>query len=425
MIRTYDKASELLSFRQEILNRNKFNLTPVTFESQSDWTLTDGAVSHKSGGFFHIVGIQNELTKETKTILYQPQSAVTGLLINIHHNKIWICLQARAEPGNTGIVQFGPSIQSTAANYMKLHGGKDTDFLPYFLNFKSDSRLLNFTMQTDLGELYYQKSKTHNYVEVYNKLESTQNTCWVELNSLFTLLQQDYFINTDLRSLLAMYDWDHFLSKELLETPINEELLTYFFRQKATYKNKHKIIPLDKLLKWQINGANLIDLSTQRVAASLFRVKAATREISNWTQPLLTIQGKGLCLLYRRCINGQVEFLISVIEESGIDNGVILSPSVMLYPGENTDGVTKLGEVYRTFEHSEEGGRFLHYESIFEVRNVEPDMPHDEHQFWVSALELKNLFKHSNMVCIQLRVITSSILDDLNPITLNKASSNR
>ena len=89
---------------------------------------------------------------------------------------IYVLVQARIEPGNSRIGHFGPTIQSTPANYMRLHGGKSTPYLEYFFGCKpKDARVIGNSMQYDLGKRYYQKSKTLIYVEVPEFLETDEN----------------------------------------------------------------------------------------------------------------------------------------------------------------------------------------------------------------------------------------------------------
>ena len=65
-------------------------------------------------------------------LLYQPQSAFNGLLIAAIGAELHVLLQARVEPGNIGVAQYGPTVQSTPANYLRVHGGRATPYLDFF-----------------------------------------------------------------------------------------------------------------------------------------------------------------------------------------------------------------------------------------------------------------------------------------------------
>src|SRR5690606_41731347 len=100
------------------------------------------ALSHSSKGFVHVCGLQHQETKEQKLVLFQPQSALTGLAIHRKENKVYILLQARIEPGNTKVGQYRPTIQSTPANYVRLHGRTATAGVDWFTPYESGLRQL-------------------------------------------------------------------------------------------------------------------------------------------------------------------------------------------------------------------------------------------------------------------------------------------
>ena len=74
-------------------------------------------------------------------MLYQPQGAINGMLTRRIDGERQFLFQARAEPGNVGEVQFGPTLQSTPANYLQFHGGRTSDFFPHFLQQSWDTSL--------------------------------------------------------------------------------------------------------------------------------------------------------------------------------------------------------------------------------------------------------------------------------------------
>lgn len=421
MIHTCETADALRQHRDDNLAKSNFSLKVIPFDTSNDWFVKDGAVSHRSGGFFHVLGLTQANSDFESIVLYQPQSALTGLLITQHEGVVYTCVQARAEPGNTGVVQYGPTIQSTAANYMKLHGGKDTDFLNHFQSYPSGSRLISFTMQTDLGELYYQKSKTHNYIETDTFLPTTLNTTWVPVSVLAEMSLEPFFLNTDLRSLTAMFDWDYYVTGERSTDAPPTALLEYYFKSKSKAKEQYLLTSIRELKNWRVVPSGLEATGAHRRDLNLFECTALTREVSTWVQPLIGVESPGLMVLYRKETAAGPQYLLSVREEYGIDNQTIIAPSRVVHPGGDTSVVDRVGTLYRTFEHSEEGGRFINHESTFEIRNVDDSYVAAPNEFWVTPGQIKQLFLASNIISIQLRVMACGILDELNPKTLGDA----
>lgn len=163
------------NFLDHIIHGSAFSLTQISFSDQKDWAIKQGALSHFLGGFFHVNGIKNKLNGEEHLVLYQPQSPLTGLAIYKDEKQAYVLLQARIEPGNTNVGQYGPTIQSTPSNYLRLHGGKPTAYLDIFASFSPKSNPIVCCMQLDLGKLYYQKSKTHSYS--ISRSPSAQRPC--------------------------------------------------------------------------------------------------------------------------------------------------------------------------------------------------------------------------------------------------------
>lgn len=420
MIHKCETVDALRKHRDENLAKSKFALEVAPFDTDDSWFVKDGSVSHKSGGFFHVLGLTQADTDFESIVLYQPQSALTGLLVTEKDGVVYTCVQARAEPGNTGVVQYGPTIQSTAANYMKLHGGRDTDFLGHFQSYPPGSRLMSFTMQVDLGELYYQKSKTHNYIETDDFLPTTLNTTWVPVSVLAEMSLEPFFLNTDLRSLTAMFDWDHYVTGERADDEPPAELMAYYLASKGKTKQEYLLTSIHELKNWRLSASGLDAVGKHTRNLSLFECHALTREVPKWIQPLIGVESPGLVILYRKDTDNGPQYLLSVREEYGIDNQTIIGPSRVVHPGGDTSVVDQQGSVYRTFEHSEEGGRFINHESTFEIRNVDDSYETAPNEFWVTPGQFKQLFLCSNIISIQLRVMACGILDELNPKTLGK-----
>jgi len=203
-------TEDLDFFLERTIRFSEFSMSKINFSDQNQWSVKNGALSHKTSGFFHVIGFSDPNGKE-QLMLYQPQSALTGLAVCISDNTPYILLQARIEPGNVGIGQYGPTIQSTPANYLKLHGGNETSYLDLFYRYSTKSKPISTSVQLDLGARYFQKSKWHNYILTPELFETEPQMIWVPLQIIFNNINRDNYFNTDLRSLLAVFNWDKFL----------------------------------------------------------------------------------------------------------------------------------------------------------------------------------------------------------------------
>ena len=135
--------SELQGYLTETVERSRFAIEEIKISQQETWALREGALSHSSNGFFHITGFVHRRTGREELVMYQPQGALTGLAVYRRGDSMYLLLQARIEPGNTGIGNYGPTVQSTPANYLAVHGGKTTTCLDLFLSDDPTARFRN------------------------------------------------------------------------------------------------------------------------------------------------------------------------------------------------------------------------------------------------------------------------------------------
>ncbi|MBN2281850.1 MAG: NDP-hexose 2,3-dehydratase family protein [Candidatus Marinimicrobia bacterium] len=398
--------------------KSHLKIDRINFSEQKEWIITQSGITHYTGGYFNVTGIKSEFSGDEQVVFYQPQSALTGLLMCQIDNQIFIQTQARVEPGVTGDIQYGPTIQTTAANYMKYHGGKPTSNLEMFHNLCPQTNLISFSMQLDLGEKYYKKSKSHHYIETQELSETSENLVWVPLEVIAKTLTKDYFLNTDFRSLLAVFDWDAYLKRTRGNNPpLSSEILTDFFKRKNSYKNSWKISGIDKLTGWQLTDEGIKDHCNSGVSVNMYNITCDTREVQSWNQPLMEAKGTGQVVLLMRKLAGEYEFLLSIIEEFGLNESIAIGPSFLNYPKMESKKVEIPGDIVKKFQHSDEGGRFYHNDSKYVVYEVDQNYPISDGQYWVNGFTLKKILAASNMAAIQLRCICSAVLKELNPNT--------
>ncbi|MGB0523589.1 MAG: NDP-hexose 2,3-dehydratase family protein [Flammeovirgaceae bacterium] len=423
MVSVLTTKAAMRDYLAATLNTSHFSIERINISAQQSWAYRDGVLSHSSNGFFHVTGLMHQHTQEEQLVLYQPQSALTGLALYKEGREAYVLLQARAEPGNVNVVQYGPTIQSTAANYLRVHGGKKTAYAELFREFSPLAYPLGHVMQIDLGKRYFKKSKFHSYVELKEMIPTEPNMAWVPLSLILDMAQEDNFLNVDLRSLLSVFDWDLFLSDQQVAPPPSDRLLaeSLVYQDHHLGKNDWKLASLDQLSQWSAQDEGIKNNTNSGIWADMFQISCISREVSSWTQPLICATTDGLARLYLRKHQGETEFLVSVRPEFGVSGEVTILPSQLIYPGELTDPAlvhAYNGQVVAKMTLCDEGGRFYLSNTHFQVVQVGHDFDIEEDQVWIRAATLKKLLKISNKVSIQLRCMSSLILPYLNPMTL-------
>ena len=419
-VRIAESAADLRRFLDKTIFKSDFSLQRIKLAEQNQWSIKSGALSHISNGFFHVAGIRSRISGAEHLILFQPQSALTGLALFRDGSQIYLLLQARVEPGLPNIGEYGPTIQSTAANYLRMHGGKSTSYVELFRSFSPIANALGSNIQFDLGKRYFFKSKLHSYLELDEQVETKENMIWVPLQVVGDVLANDNFLNPDLRSLLSVFDWDLFVNNELSGSSNTEvaEDDDFAFPASKLGSNEWKLIGLDQLTGWEVQEYGVAAVSDAGIWVDMVHVSCFSREVREWSQPLLSCSSQGLVVLLVRRVNDQYEFLLSMESEFGISGGRTVLPSYVIYPGADAENIGRTFEndtLLAEMTQSEEGGRFFQNESLYRVFMVAGDNDIEPQQRWVSAEILKSILKSSNRASLQLRCIVSLILDLLNP----------
>lgn len=154
-------------------------------------------------------------------------------------------------------------------------------------------------------------------------------------------------------------------------------------------------------------------------------MQAEDREVSHWTQPLVTSGSLGLVLLVARLQQGVLKFGTKLSPEPGFKNGAQLSVTLQIFPGERQrEGVieelcarveasaAERAQVVFDCQLSEEGGRFSQEINRYVVM-VLPEgcsAPDEENLSWLSLAEISDLKRESGVFTNEFRSILSLLL---------------
>lgn len=419
-VRIANTEEALLNYLSKVVSQSTFSLEKIDIDKQDKWEIRDGILIHHTNSFFQVCGLQHQKTTEEHLVLFQPQSALTGLLLFDDGYQMYMLLQARVEPGNSDIGQFGPTIQSTAGNYLRLHGGKKTSYYELFTNYSPEANPIGYAHHIDLGKRYFQKSKVLSYFQLDRMVETEDNMIWAPLKVIESIAFRDNLLNTDLRSLLSVFDWDQFSHSEQVvqENTIHGD--SNLLIQNDLGSNNWKLCPIDELKGWKIASDGVTDEADNGIWVNMYQVEAKTREVTAWPQPLMCAANQGVVVLVIRKNEDRFEFLITIDNEFGTTGEKTILPSYMIYPGDNhkelKDVFTKGKKIAEAIQ-SEEGGRFYLNENIYQVYETIEEIDIDSNQRWVSRDIFKSLLKSSNKVSIQMRCAASLVLKELNPLS--------
>lgn len=391
-----------------------------------DWGLRDGALQHSSGGFFSVAAFRERGTGQQHLLLHQPQGAVNGWVSRRMEGRRDYLVQARAEPGNVDGVQFGPTLQSTPANYLRLHGGAASAFADLFLRYVPDVTALFETQQLDQGGRYAQKTKRVGMVETDLPLPLPLGFHWATAEAIVAAAGADYLLNTDFKAGLAVLPWSpDAASGELvprsqrvrhsLAHPARPQVLGAAAASVLAAPCPLDRIALQDLADWRVTPDGIEARSaSRRVSVGYFECSADAREVARWVQPLVCAEGPGHVALACRLHRDLLEVFVAAAREPGLPTGAALGPSFLAYPGAPAplpDWVAAQQDTpWIETRESDEGGRFLDHWSRYQLLMVPPDQDIGIPGTWMSVAELKAALMTSNLCTIQLRTIAALLL---------------
>ncbi|MCA8957504.1 MAG: NDP-hexose 2,3-dehydratase family protein [Planctomycetes bacterium] len=451
---THDPVAEFTTWRDGLVANSAFRCEPMPLSASQQWSLRDGAVRHRTGGFFSLVGLRvtarrPELGGE-QLIILQPETAINGFLLRAHPEGGQLLFQGRVEPGNAGVLQLAPTVQSTEANYKRLHGGKATACLSWF-GPTGNGRIVYDELQSEEGTRYYGKYNRNVVVDVGTRAVECPSTFrWYGIDALRRFAVTSNVLNTDSRSVLAGLDWSLLApggvpfagaapgsfraallashhAPEGCDAHTDAELLAWLTRLRVRVSPRHHVLPLSELTNWEIGDGEIRERSREHgFRARHFQVHALGREVEDWDQPLIDSDGIGSMILVAQQRDGVLRFLAKASHEIGFLEGVQCGASVTIAPGERPsedpverqllDSIESGRAVVRMgCRQSEEGGRFFHDENDYAVVELDPgvELPDAPFYRWLSLAQVHRLVRVPGFFSMEFRGVLALLLAEL------------
>ena len=196
----------------------KMKVKNISLEDLTEWEFDKkGNLSHISGEFFRIHGLRTFTKLRETNEKYWDQPIITqvgydgGILgiIRKRFNKIphYLC-EAKAEPGNYGIVQISPTIQATFSNINQAHKGRKPNFIYLFksINKQKNIEILFDSWLAEDGGRMNKKRNRSLLIQVPETMTidiPNNNYLWLTLYQLKALLKKNAWVNPHVRGIIA------------------------------------------------------------------------------------------------------------------------------------------------------------------------------------------------------------------------------
>jgi oxidase EvaA len=174
-----------------------------------------GNVRHESGEFFTVHGVRVTETASREVgekgwdqpILTQVgfDGGLLGILRQRFDGIPHYLIEAKAEPGNYGIVQLSPTLQATFSNLRRAHGGRRPRFAEVFEHPDAIGARVIYSrwLSEDGGRLYNKRNRGMLVEAVDHVDEPPEGFIWMSMYQIKACLQEDAWVNPHIRGIIA------------------------------------------------------------------------------------------------------------------------------------------------------------------------------------------------------------------------------
>lgn len=202
----------ILAWREDRRNAIQFKADLIGLDEVRGWSRdAKGNVRHASGQFFGVEGVRiesgslREVASWDQPIYTQPEGGILAMVARETAGKgVEFLLQAKAEPGNIGILQFCPTIQSTWSNIRRVHAGKRPPMVEV-LTAKTGVRIVYRAEHNEEGGRFWRKSNEN--IVAFLDDEGVVETdltmfCWASASQIKELALMDNLLSPFVKTIL-------------------------------------------------------------------------------------------------------------------------------------------------------------------------------------------------------------------------------
>lgn len=407
-----DGPAWLAEWRRLVLEAADFACEPMALAESADWRLRDGQIRHRTGRFFSVVGVEDS-SGRSFPLIHQPEVGTLGFLVAGPPGRTRWLTQMKIEPGNVGAAQLAPTLQATQSNLDRVHRG----WSPVPADrFPGSAPALADGLWSEQGSRFLGKRNRNVTVAADPPQAETLRHRWVESPDLREALGSDFAVNTDARSVIATAPWRLVGGVEPFTGGLRRSYLHHeagaLRRAAAAVESlpsaELRRVPLEALTEAVLDPGTPTPLRHPHFDVVHRMVRATTREVTTWDQPLAKGTGRGrIELRLAACPDGVLRAELAIDRDPGLIWGAELTASAVT-PAGSAVSPWSPGRALARVLVSDEGGRFDH--EVSEVRIIETDGPLDEDAPLLTLGDLERLVRRPMATTNELRTAVAVLL---------------
>ncbi|MFE3019795.1 NDP-hexose 2,3-dehydratase family protein [Streptomyces sp. NPDC059256] len=200
-------TGELLHWMTEMRTRTEVSARLLPLDRLSGWQRTPERISHESGEFFSVIGVDvtaggREVAHWSQPMIRQHGRGVIALLVAEFDGVLHALMHARVEPGFLDVVELAPTVQCIPDSLAALPATARPEFLDTVLS-AAPEQIRYDTVLSEEGGRFYHALNRYLIVEVAPTKIEHPDYRWTAVHQLTELLRHSHYLNIQARSLVA------------------------------------------------------------------------------------------------------------------------------------------------------------------------------------------------------------------------------
>ncbi|WP_399063079.1 NDP-hexose 2,3-dehydratase family protein [Streptomyces sp. BB1-1-1] len=206
---TAHSMTELLSWITEHRAQGALTTRPVPLGDLSGWDSSPERISHTSGRFFSVIGVEvsagtREVAGWSQPMIEPHGTGLIAVLVKEIDGALHVLMRAGVEPGYVDGVELSPTVQCVPESYEVLPGPARPRFLDHVLSARPE-RIRFTSLLSEEGGRFHHALNRYLVVEADGEsgLPEEPEYRWVTLHQLSSLLRHSHYLNVQARSLVT------------------------------------------------------------------------------------------------------------------------------------------------------------------------------------------------------------------------------
>ncbi|MFF2960244.1 NDP-hexose 2,3-dehydratase family protein [Streptomyces sp. NPDC057963] len=434
------------SFLKERETASSYQVDLVPLNSLKEWHLSD-RLRHSSGRFFTVEGLSvhtnfGSTPQWCQPVIVQPEIGILGILVKRINGVYHFLMQAKMEPGNSTLLQYAATVQATPSNYQRVHGGRSTPYLTYFLEPRPQDIIFDQIL-SEHSSWYLHKRNRNMIIEIPSDeyIPMEDDFAWLTLGQLRKLLAQGDCVNMNARTVLACISYAmagglnsgdrigsgfhaSVVESHSVQTSDSDvsSAMTWIIDQKVRFNLDVRRISLRDMDAWVCDDLDIRHKDGRYFQIVGLSVGADSREVGTWSQPMLQPNPGNVVAFICQRRSGVLQFLVQAMAQPGSTDRLELAATVQLTPGDYSgpQDLPPLAEYLSCDDswirvnavQSEDGGRFHRADTAHLVINIPEDhsIEAPENYRWVTLGLLNRLMRFGYYVNVETRSLMACLL---------------